>query len=138
MNRRTFFAALAAPLGVALTLKAGDVFAYDNPRRWPPVRRRIRRPVVIRTHSGRPIWVVPLELAAGWELSNSNRVVVVRETHFVEKAGVQSEVAIVQDSSDKIEQVAIAREDTPENSRNLQGSVLDDGDTTTPAIVSKS
>jgi len=138
MNRRTFFAALAAPLGVALTLKAGDVFAYDNPRRWPPVRRRIRRPVVIRTNSGRSIWVVPLELAAGWELSNSNRVVVVRETHFVEEAGVQSEVAIVQDSSDKIEQVEIAREDTPENSRNLQGSVLDDGDTTTPAIVSKS
>ena len=60
------------------------------------------------------------------------------ETHFVEEAGVQSEVAIVQDSSDKIEQVAIAREDTPENSRNLQGSVLDDSDTTTPALVSKS
>ena len=138
MNRRTFFAALAAPLGVALTLKAGDVFAYDNPRRWPPVRRRIRRPVVVRTRSGRSVWVVPLELVAGWELSNANRVVVVRETHFVEEAGVQSEVAIVQDSSDKIEQVAIAREDTPENSRNLQGSVLDDSDTTTPALVSKS
>ena len=71
-------------------------------------------------------------------MSNSNRVVVVRETHLVEKAGVQSEVAMVQDSGDKIEQVEIAREDTAENSRILQGSVLDDGDTTTPAIVSKS
>ena len=50
----------------------------------------------------------------------------------------KSEVAIVQDSSDKIEQVEITREDTAENSRNLQGSVLDDGDTTTPAIVSAS
>ena len=138
MKRRNFFAALAAPLGVALTLKAGDVFAYDNPRRWPPVRRRVRRPVAIRTQSGRTVWVVPVGLVAGWELTHANRVVVVRETHFVEKAGVKSEVAIVQALSDEIEQVEITREDTAENSRNLQGSVLDDGDTTTPAIVSAS
>ena len=72
MKRRNFFAALAVPLGVALTLKAGDVFAYDNPRRWPPVRRRIRRPVVIRTSSGRPFWVVPVGLVAGWELSSES------------------------------------------------------------------
>ena len=65
-------------------------------------------------------------------------MVVVRETHFIEKAGVKSEVAIVQDASDRIEQVEITREDTAENSRNLQGSVLDDGDTTTPAIASAS
>jgi len=138
MKRRNFFAALAVPLGVAITLKAGDVFAYDNPRRWPPVRRRIRRPVVVRTSSGRPIWVVPVGLVAGWELSHENRVVVVRETHFIEKAGVKSEVAIVQDTSDKIEQVEITREDTAENSRILLGSVLDEDDKTTPAIVSAS
>ena len=82
--------------------------------------------------------MVPVGLVAGWELSHANRVVVVRETHFIEKAGVKSEVAIVQDASDKIEQVEITREDTAENRRNLQGSVLDDGDTTTPAIVSAS
>ena len=138
MKRRNFVAALAVPLGVGLTLKASDVFAYDNPRHWPPVRRRIRRPVVIRTTSGRPIWVVPVGLVAGWELSHADRVVIVRETHFIEKAGVKSEVAIVQDASDRIEQVEITREDTAENSRNLQGSVLDDGDTTTPAFVSAS
>ena len=138
MNRRTFFAATAAPLGVALTFKASDVFAYDNPRRWPPVRRRIRRPVVMGTSFGRPCWVVPVGLVAGWELSHANRVVIVRETHFIEEAGVKSEVAIVQDATDKIEQVEITREDTAENSRNLQGSVLDDGDTTTPAFVSAS
>jgi hypothetical protein len=140
MDRRNFFAALAAPFGAALVLKASDVFAYDNPRRWvrTPVRRRIRRPVVIRTRFGRPFWVVPLGLVAGWELSNANRVVVVRETHFIEKAGVRSEVAIVQDTSEKIEQVEITREDTAENSKNLQGSVLDEDDTTTPAIVSAS
>jgi len=138
MNRRNMFTALAAPVGVALTFKASDVFAYDNPRSWPPVRRRIRRPVDIRTSSGRTFWVVPVGLVAGWELSYANRVVVVRETHFVEKAGVRSEVAIVQDMSDKIEQVEITREDTAENSRNLQGSVLDEGDTTTPALASTS
>ena len=138
MNRRNLLGALAAPLGVALTLKASDVFAYDNPRRWPPVRRRIRRPVVIRTGVGRPVWVVPVGLVAGWELSHANRVVVVRETHFTENAGVKSEVAIVQDTSDRIEQVEILREDTAENSRNLQGSVLDEDDSTTPAFVSAS
>ena len=140
MNRRNFYTALAAPLGVALTLRASDVFAYDNPRRWvrTPVRRRIRRPVVIRTSSGRPFWVVPVDLVAGWELSQPSRVVVVRETHFIEKTGAKSEVAIVQDSSDKLEQVEIIREDTAENSKDLQGSVLENGDTTTPAIVSAS
>src|SRR5688572_2539627 len=87
MNRRSFFPALAVPLGAALTSKASDVFACDNPRRWvrASARRRIRRPV-IRPHLGRPFWVVPVGLVAGWELSHANRMVVVRETHFVERA----------------------------------------------------
>lgn len=140
MNRRNIFAALAVPLGGALTLKASEVFAYDNPRRWvrTPARRRIRRPVVIETRFGRPFWVVPVELVAGWELSQANRVVVVRETHVIQRAGVKSEVAIVQDTIEKLEQVEITREDTAENRKNLRGSVLDDADTTTPAIVSAS
>jgi hypothetical protein len=138
MNRRNFFAAVAAPLGAALTLKASDVLAYDNPRRRvrPRLRRRIRRHVFIRTRFGRPFWIVPLGLAAGWELAHANRVVVVRETRFIQKDGVKSEIAIVQDASGKSEQVEIAREDTPDNGKNLEGSVLEDGDTTTPAIES--
>jgi hypothetical protein len=141
MNRRNFFAALAAPVGVALTLKVGAVLAYDNPRRWMRprlrVRRRIRRHVFIRTRFGRPFWVVPIGLAAGWELSHANRVVVVRETRFIEKDGVKTEVAIVQDASGKTEQVEITREDSADNRKNLEGSVLDESDTTTPAIEGK-
>jgi hypothetical protein len=140
MNRRIFIAALAAPVGAALTLKASDVFAYDNPRRGvrpgSTVRRRVRRPVVVQTRLGRPVWVVPIGLAAGWELSHENRVVVVKETRIIGKDGAKSEVAIVQDASGKAEKVAITREDTADNSKILQGSVLDDNDTTTPSVVS--
>jgi hypothetical protein len=138
MNRRKFFAALAVPLGAALILKANDVLAYDNPRRWVRprlrVRRRIRRHVFIRSRFGRPFWVVPVGLAVGWELSHANQIVVVRETRFIEKDGVKTEVAIVQDGSGKTEQVEITREDSADNRRNLEGSVVDDGDTSTPAI----
>jgi hypothetical protein len=138
VNRRNFFAAVAAPLTVGLTLKASDAFASDNPRRRPRarlrVRRRIRRNVFIRTRFGRPFWVVPLGLAAGWELRHANRVVVVRETRFLERDGVKSEVAVVQDGSGKTEHVEIEREDTPDNRKNLEGSLLEAGDTTTPAI----
>jgi predicted methyltransferase MtxX (methanogen marker protein 4) len=140
MNRRIFFAAVAVSIG-ALAGKVGDALAYDNPRRRvrPRLRvhRRIRRPVFIRTRFGRPFWVVPVGLAAGWELSHGNRVVVVRETRFIEKEGVKTEVAIVEDSSGKTEQVEITREDSAENHRNLEGSVLDDRDASTPAIDSE-
>ena len=90
----------------------------------------------MRTSFGRSCSVVPVRrswLVAEY-LRTQNEFVVVRETHFIGKAGVKSEVAIVQDAGDKLEQVDIIREDTAENSRNLQGSVLDDGDTTTPAM----
>jgi hypothetical protein len=142
MNRRIFFAVLAAPVGAALTSNASYASAYDNPRRWvrpaSTVRRRIRRPVVVQTRLGRPFWVVPVGLAAGWELSHSNQVVVVQETRILETDGVKSEVAIVQDASGKAEKVEITREDTADNGKILQGSILDDSDTTTPAVVSAS
>jgi len=142
MNRRTFFSVFTTPIGVVLAFHASGVRAYDNPRRRVPyrvrVRRRIRRHVFIRSRFGRPFWVVPLGLAVGWELSHANRVVVVSETRFIEKDGVKSEVAIVQDGSGKTEQVEIAREDTPGNRENLAGSVLEDDDTATPAIEGES
>jgi hypothetical protein len=138
MKRRNFFAALAVPLGVVLATHASDVLAYDNPRRRVRyrlrVRRRIRRHAFTRIRFGRPFWVVPIGLAAGWELSHDHRVVVVRETRIVEKNGVASEVAVVQDAGGKTEEIEITREDTADNRQNLAGSVLDEADTTTPAI----
>jgi len=137
MDRRKFFGALSAPLGIVLGLSMAEALAYDNPRRRirprVRVRRRIRRHAFIRFRFGRPFWVVPVGLAIGWELNLRNRVVVVRETRVVEKDGVKSEVAVVQGPDGKSEQIEITREDTPENREDLEGSVLDDADTTTPA-----
>jgi len=138
MNRRNFFAALAVPLGAVLAIHVSDVLAYDNPRRRVRnrlrLRRRIRRHAFTRIRFGRPFWVVPVGLAVGWELAHDHRVVVVRETRIVEQGGVRSEVAVVQDADGKTEQIDITREDTADNRKNLAGSVLDEADTTTPAI----
>jgi len=138
MKRRNFFAGLAVPLGAALATQVSVVFAYDNPRRRARnrlrVRRRIRRHAFTRIRFGRPFWVVPIGLAVGWELSHDRRVVIVRETRIVEKDGVKSEVAVVQHADGKTEQIEITREDTADNRKDLAGSVLDDADTTTPAL----
>jgi hypothetical protein len=137
MDRRDFFSRFAAPLGLTFALATSESLAYDNPRRRSHhrlrVRRRIRRHAFIRIRYGRPFWVVPVGLAIGWELSLRNRVVVVRETRIVEKNGVKTEVAVVQGADGKSEQIDITREDTAENREELEGSVLDDADTTTPA-----
>lgn len=142
MNRRNFVGALAVPFGIVLALGADDVRAHSNPRRRVRtrlhVRRRIRRRAFIRVRFGRPFWVVPVGLAVGWELWRPDRVMVVRETRIIEKRGVKSEIAVVRDSAGKTEQVEIIREDSPENANDLEGSVLDEGDTTTPASESES
>ncbi|MGE0448753.1 MAG: hypothetical protein AB7Q29_04130 [Vicinamibacterales bacterium] len=99
------------------------------------VRRRIRRRIVFRTVAGRRVWIAPVALAVGWELLLApNRVVVVKETRFVERSGTRVEVAVVQDSTGKTEEIEIAREDTADNTKNLQGSVLPHSDTATPAV----
>jgi hypothetical protein len=78
--------------------------------------------------------VVPVGLAAGWELAYENRIVVVKEIKVVEKDGAKVQVAVVQDSSGKLEDVEILREDTDENRKNLEGSVLPDDDKKTPGV----
>lgn len=137
MNRRIFFSAWAAPLGVLLALNSSDVRAYTNPRRRVRVRRRIRRHAFIRMRFGRPFWVVPLGVAAGWELRQADRIVIVKEIRVVEKDGMESEVAIVHDASGRTEQAEILREDTADNRDYLEGSVLEEGDTTTPATAER-
>jgi hypothetical protein len=99
------------------------------------VRRRIRRRATFLIVAGYPVWVVPVALAIGWELVlNNNRVVVVKETKIIERSGTTVEVAVVQGADGKTEEIEIVREDTAENSEDLQGSVLPDDDKTTPAI----
>jgi hypothetical protein len=71
---------------------------------------------------GRRIWVVPVGLAAGWELFHTDRVVVVREIRVIEREGRKAEVAVIQDAAGNREEVEITREDTAENSDDLAGS----------------
>ncbi len=99
------------------------------------VRRRIRRRATFRIVAGRRIWMAPVALAVGWELVlDNNRVVVVKETKFVERSGTKVEIAVVQGADGKIEEIEIVRENTAENSKDLQGGILPDEDKTTPAI----
>ena len=83
---------------------------------------------------GRPVWVVPVGLAIGWELAYENRIVIVKEINVVEKDGAKVQVASVQDSAGKTEDVEILREDSDDNRKDLEGSVLPDNDTKTPGI----
>jgi hypothetical protein len=106
-------------------------------RRRIRVRRRFRRRAIRRIVFGRPFWVVPVALVVGWELALADRVVVVKETRIIEKEGNKVEVAVVQDSDGKTEQIEITREDTADNAGDLEGSVIADSDKTTPGVDSE-
>lgn len=86
---------------------------------------------------GRSHWVVPVGLAVGWELMHESRVVVVREVKVVEIDGLKAEVAVVADADGKApatREIAIIREDTRDNSVELEGTRLPDDDKTTPGV----
>lgn len=139
MKRRSFLAALVATLSGALIADQANAQIGMRARRarrriHRRIRRRIRRRTLTRIVLGRPFWVVPVGLAVGWELVHDNRVVVVKETRIIERDGAKVEVAMVQDSSGKTEQVDLLREDTVENSKDIEGSVLPNDDKVTPGI----
>ena len=140
VGRRAFVGSLVGILGGALTPGWGDA---EGGQRRPVVRRRrrvrrrvrrhIRRRIATRVILGRRVWVAPVALAVGWELALApDRIVVVKETRFVERAGARVEVVVVQGSDGKTEELDIVREDTPENTKAVPGSVLPDSDKTTP------
>ena len=137
MQRRSFLAVMLAALDGATLIDAGNE-ANATIRRRRRVRRRIRRRMrrraVTRMVLGRPLWVVPIGLTVGWELMHDNRVVVVKETKYIERDGAKVEVAVVQSSDGNTEQVEVLREDTAGNRKNLQGSILPDDDTATPGV----
>jgi hypothetical protein len=142
MKRRDLLSGVFAMLGaVGLATTAQ---AEPRPRRvarWPRrrrlYRRRFRRFAFTRVVFGRPFWVVPVGLVVGWELMHRDRVIVVKETRIVEKDGQKTEVALVQDSTGKTEEVEILREDNAENSEELEGSVVPDEDSSTPTVPAR-
>jgi hypothetical protein len=90
---------------------------------------------------GRRVLIVPLALAAGWELAlpgqnagDPGTVVVVREIKTATVDGQQVEMAVLVSADGKTTEVEITREDTEENAVALEGSVLPAGDTRTPGV----
>ncbi len=77
----------------------------------------------------RRVLVVPVGVAAGWELTVDTGVVVVHE--------VRPDVVIVVDARGAKQEIPIQREDTPDNAEDQQGSQLPDSDRTTPARESE-
>jgi hypothetical protein len=142
MKRRDLLSGVFAIFGAIALAPTAE--AEPRPRRvarWPRrrryYRRRFRRFAFTRVVFGRPFWVVPVGMMVGWELMHRNRVVVVKETRIVEKDGQKTEVAVIQDSTGKAEQVEILREDNVENADELEGSVVPDDDTSTPTVPAK-
>lgn len=117
-SRRT---ACRAALGLAalallpLTAAAHPVWRPNAPR-WRRARplHLTRRWVHVRWVRGRPVWVVPVGIAAGWELVHDDRLLQVRETRVVMHDGERRELATVADAGGRLSQVEILREDTPD------------------------
>lgn len=136
MHRRQLLVALAALAG-ATTLPSMDALAgpvrrsvrrTTRRRVRRRVRRRIRRRTAWRVVAGRRLLVVPVAMAVGWELVVDNQPVTV--VHITVDGS--DEVVTVKDANGQTQTLVVVREDTPENSQELEGTILPDGDTTTP------
>lgn len=77
-------------------------------------RRRIRRHVAWQVIGARRLLVVPVALAVGWELFVDNKPVVVKEVHHHK--------VVVEHIDGKTETVEIVKQDTPENTKNHEGT----------------
>ena len=132
-TRRQMIGLAVAALGVA-ALAPED--ALGGPRRRVNrrtrrrVRRRHRRRVRRRVILGVPTLVVPVSLAVGWELEVDATVYVVTRIYMDD--GVEK-VVLTASNGATLEE-PILREDTAENGKELEGSELPEGDSTTPGI----
>ncbi len=143
LTRRELVAAALAGLATTTVAAALPTEALAGPvrrtirRTRRRVRRRHRRRVRRRVVAGTTYVVVPVAVAVGWELEVDSKVVVVKAIEPREIEGAKVEVVIVADSSGKTSEYPIIREDDATNSAELEGSVLPDGDTTTPGVDSE-
>lgn len=118
LSRRELLIALLS-LTAAPALAHPGLHRHPHRRRGRRIRRRvrrrrIRRRVIWRTVGPRRLLVVPLAIAVGWELAVDERVVVVREVHV--------DHVIVTNADGKTEKIDVAKEDTAENAKELEGS----------------
>jgi bifunctional DNA-binding transcriptional regulator/antitoxin component of YhaV-PrlF toxin-antitoxin module len=61
---------------------------------------------------------VPAAVAVGWELAIGPRIVIVEEVHH--------DHIIVKDDSGKSEKIEVVKEDTEENTKDLEGSEVEE------------
>jgi hypothetical protein len=106
-------------LATVVALCASPAFAGPRHRHRRRVRRRvrrrrIRRRVRWRAFGLRRLLVVPVAVAAGWELLVDDRVLLVQEVH--------ADHLIATHAGGKPEKIEIAKEDTAENAKELEGS----------------
>ena len=97
-------------------------------------RRRIHRRMAWRSVGGRRIAVVPVGVVVGWELTMTDRVVVVEDVKIVQVNGQPQEYLVVAAADGSREEIPIIRENTAENSEELTGSELSVEDDETPGI----
>ena len=121
MTRRTFIAELVVLLGAILIAGIEEAEAWRpwrrrRRRRRLIRRRRVRRRVLFRTFGGARLLVVPLAVNVGWELAYGGRVVVVKE--------VKEKTIIVEHSDGKTEEIEVHKEDTKENTEDVEGSEI--------------
>lgn len=81
---------------------------------------------MVRAVAGRPVMVVPVGVAVGWELAQGDRVVIVREVR-------PTTIVVVDSATGKTEEMPVVREDDATNSTEQLGTELSPSDTTTPA-----
>jgi len=145
IDRRRFLSSLAALIAAGVLVPED---AFGGPRRRARKRRRVRRTVrrrVRRRHRrrvrrrtirGRNLWVVPLAVAVGWELMLDDRVVVVKERRTNTVDDVEVTVLVVVDDAGKEQELEVHLDDDDTNGQMMVGSVLPEGDTSTPATES--
>ena len=117
LDRRAFLKTLAAIAGLTLVPPVAETRVLRRRRRR--VRRRVRRRAMWRSIHGRSLLVVPVGAAVGWEFAVDDRVVVVKEVHDHD--------LVVTDAQGKVETIDVVKEDTKDNSEELEGSEYEEG-----------
>lgn len=135
-TRRALIAGLLAGLAAATidTAEAAPPARRGRRRTRRRVRRRVRRRhrrrVRRRVVAGRTLLVVPVAAAVGWELMVDNSVYVVTRVYVVDG----QEMVDLQASNGIVKSEPVVREDTADNTVEMEGSTLPEDDTTTPGI----
>lgn len=130
----------AAILSITTGVLAGPLLRAERRqlrRMRRRIRRRIRRRVFFRSIHGRRFLVVPVAIAAGWELQIDKEVVVVKEVRVIKKDGLTSETIVTTHPDGTEKEYPVVREDNQDNSVELEGSELSQNEQEIPHIESE-